>query len=78
MQHSDATKRELLALEERYWNAIKEKDSAAATSLSDDPCVVVGAHGVGEVDKSTLASILAGVQSTSSRRSRLKTYICVR
>jgi hypothetical protein len=29
MQHSDATKRELLALEEQYWNAIKEKDSAA-------------------------------------------------
>lgn len=58
MQLSDATKRELLALEKQYWNAVKEKDSATAASLSDDPCVIVGAQGVGEVDRSTLAKMV--------------------
>jgi hypothetical protein len=43
MDQNEATKRELLALEQRYWNAIKAKDAATATSLSADPCMVVGA-----------------------------------
>ena len=60
MQHEDATTRELLALEEQYWNAIKEKDPATAASLSDDPCFVVGAQGVGEIDRATLAKMLEG------------------
>lgn len=60
MQHADTIKQELLALENQFWNAIKEKDPATATSLSDDPCVVVGAQGVGEIDKPMLAEMLAG------------------
>ena len=47
MQVADATRRELLALEKQYWNAIMEKDARTATSLSDDPCVVVDAPGCG-------------------------------
>ena len=58
MGHADATKQELLALEKQYWNAIKDKDPATATSLSDDPCVVVGAQGVGELDRSMLAKMM--------------------
>lgn len=60
MEQANATKHELLALEKQYWNAIKEKDPATATSLSDDPCVVVGAQGVGEIRKSELAKMLHG------------------
>lgn len=60
MEHANATKQELLALEKQYWNAIKEKDAATATSLSDEPCVVVGAQGVGEMGKSELAKMLEG------------------
>lgn len=60
MQQANATKQELLALEKQYWNAIKDKDPATATSLSDDPCVVVGAQGVGELAKSELAKMLHG------------------
>src|SRR5262249_40276953 len=48
---------DLVTLEERYWNAIREGDSATAASLSDDPCLVVGAQGVGEVDRATLAKM---------------------
>lgn len=60
MEQTNATKQELLALEKQYWNAIKQKDSATATSLSDEPCVVVGAQGVGEMGKSELAKMLHG------------------
>jgi ketosteroid isomerase-like protein len=52
--------RELIALEQKYWNAIRDRDSATATSLSSDPCVVIGAQGVGELDKPTLARMLEG------------------
>jgi hypothetical protein len=49
---------ELLTLEKRYWQALKEQDLATALSLTDDPCIVVGAQGVGIVDKKTYASMM--------------------
>ena len=48
----------LMALERQYWNAIKNKDAKTAASLSSDPCVVVGAQGIGELDKRTLGKML--------------------
>lgn len=60
MDQANITKQELLTLEKQYWNAIKDKDSATASSLSDDPCVVVGAQGVGEIGKAALAKMLQG------------------
>ena len=58
MQHADSVGRELFALETKYWTAVKERDSSTAASLSSDPCVVVGAQGVGEIDRTTLAGML--------------------
>jgi hypothetical protein len=58
MQDTDTTNRELLGLEQRYWHAIKDKDSETAASLSDDTCVIVGPNGVGELDKATLTKML--------------------
>ena len=58
MRAQEATKQELMALEEKYWNAVKEKDVPTATSLSDATCVVVGAQGVGELDRPTLGRML--------------------
>jgi hypothetical protein len=49
---------ELLALERQYWDAIKNKDGSAATRLSDDRCIVVGPHGIGEIDKKALAGMV--------------------
>jgi hypothetical protein len=60
MEHSDSVGRELMALEKKYWNAIKDKDSSTAASLSNDPCVVVGAQGVGVLDRTTLGRMLQG------------------
>jgi hypothetical protein len=60
MQQDKTLSNELIALEKQYWDAIKEQDSSAATKLSDDPCVVVGAQGVGQIDKKTLAGMIQG------------------
>jgi hypothetical protein len=62
MQEKDAIRRELTELEKQYWTALQERDSARAAALSDDPCIVVGAQGVGEVDRPTLAKMLDGAQ----------------
>ena len=49
----DATiEQTLLDLERRYWQALKDKDVEAALELTDDPCIVTGAQGVGMIDHS--------------------------
>ena len=58
MNHLDALKREILALEMLYWNAIKAKDSRTAARLSDDPCMVVGAQGVGEITRAAFPKVM--------------------
>jgi uncharacterized protein (TIGR02246 family) len=41
------TDRELVELERRYWQALKDGDLAAALELTADPCIVTGAQGLG-------------------------------
>ena len=50
--------KELLKLERRYWKALKERDLDTALSLTDDPCIVVGAQGVGKVDHRMYSSMM--------------------
>jgi hypothetical protein len=50
--------KELLTLERRYWQALKERDLDTALSLTDDPCIVVGAQGVGKVDHQAYRSVM--------------------
>ena len=50
--------KELMDLEKQYWQAIKDKDVETAMRLSDDPCIVTGAQGVGKVDRKTLGAML--------------------
>ncbi len=56
----EKTSNELLRLERSYWDAIKERDVSAAKRLSDEPCLVVGAQGVGKVDRKALGDMLEG------------------
>ena len=55
---SQTLEEELRALETRYWNAIQNKDEKTAMKLSDERCVVVGAQGVGELDRERLGQML--------------------
>jgi len=52
--------RELLSLEQRYWQSMKDKDTQAATALTDYPCIVAGASGVMSVDEEAFSKMLEG------------------
>jgi hypothetical protein len=56
--HPRHVDRELLDLENAYWQAIKEKDVEAAKRLTADPCIVTGAQGAGRLDHQTLDGML--------------------
>lgn len=49
---------ELRAVEQRYWDAVQRKDADEAIELSDDACIVVGAQGVGSIDREQLGKML--------------------
>jgi hypothetical protein len=48
---------ELIDLERRYWQALKDKDVAAALEFTDEPCIVAGAQGVGLIDHPTYVAM---------------------
>ncbi len=50
--------RDLLALERRFWQAMKDGDAEAAADLADDPCIVTGAQGIGAIDRKTFVSMM--------------------
>ena len=60
MKQQDTLERQLLAREKSYWNAIMSKDTATVERLSDDPCLVVGAQGVGEIGRTAMKNMLEG------------------
>ena len=47
-----------LALERRFWDAMKDRDGSSAMDLSDDPTIVVGAQGTGEIPRAALGTML--------------------
>jgi hypothetical protein len=49
---------ELLLLERQYWQAMKDKNLDAATRLTEFPCIITGAQGVGSLDETSYASML--------------------
>lgn len=48
---------ELLDLERRFWDAMRDKDGEAASEMTADNCIVVGAQGVSAVDRKTMAKL---------------------
>lgn len=50
--------KELLDLETKFWNCMKEKDVDTALSLTDDPCIVAGPQGVSRIDRKTFAKLM--------------------
>jgi hypothetical protein len=49
---------ELLELERRYWQAMQDGDVDTAVKLTDFPCIVSGASGIGAVDKTTFTAMM--------------------
>lgn len=52
--------KELEELENRYWQSMKDQDVEAAVRLTDFPCLVAGASGVGLIDKETFRKMMSG------------------
>jgi ketosteroid isomerase-like protein len=50
--------KDLIALEKRFWQAIKDGDVDAAVDLADDDCIVAGPQGVERIDKATFATMM--------------------
>lgn len=50
--------RELLTLERQFWQAMKDGDADAAAALTDEPCIVTGAQGVGAIDRKTFVGMM--------------------
>lgn len=44
------TEQQLIDLERKYWDAMIAKDVDTAVRMSDDPCYVTGASGVGSIN----------------------------
>ncbi len=59
-----AESHELLTLERRFWQALKDKDVEAAIELTDDPCIITGAQGVGRVDRQTFTAMMRAATYT--------------
>lgn len=61
---SGAVEKEILELENRYWTAMKNKDVEGAMALTDFPCMVAGAPGVGRIDAETYRKMMTGAKWT--------------
>lgn len=48
---------ELLENERRFWNAMRAKDGEAASQLTHDSCIVVGAQGVSTISPATMGRL---------------------
>ena len=59
-----AVEKELLAMEEKYWQALKDRDGATAARLTDEPCIVSGAQGVDSISKESLESMVKAAPYT--------------
>lgn len=53
-------KREIIDLETRYWQAMKDKDVETALALTADPCIVTGAQGVSRIDADKYRRLMEG------------------
>jgi hypothetical protein len=55
---TNTTENEILSLERQYWQALQDGDAEACGRLSDDPCVVTGAQGVGKLSRADLVKMM--------------------
>jgi uncharacterized protein (TIGR02246 family) len=51
---------ELVDLEKKYWQALQDEDIDTALELTDDPCIVAGAQGVGTINHQAFRGMMQG------------------
>ena len=60
MTPTTTIEKELVDMEQQYWQAIRDKDVNAAMELTDNTCVVAGASGVASIDRESFGAMLKG------------------
>ncbi len=55
---TQADEKELVQLEKRYWQAMKDKDVETAMRLNDDPVIVTGAQGVATIGRDAFKGMM--------------------
>jgi len=58
---------EILDLEREYWQAIQNRDIETVLRLTDEPCTVTGAQGVGTCDREKIAAMFRAATYTLHR-----------
>jgi ketosteroid isomerase-like protein len=53
-----------MKLERRFWQAMKDGDVETCVNLTDDPCIVTGPQGIGQIDRNALAAMLRAATHT--------------
>jgi uncharacterized protein (TIGR02246 family) len=54
--------RQVLDLEKKYWKALKDGDVDTAASLTDEPCFITGANGIGSVDHRSFKNMMRNAE----------------
>ena len=55
-----AVDQEIVDLERKYWQAMKDKDVEAAVSLTDEVSIITGAQGVSRIDRQSYRKMMTG------------------
>lgn len=71
VMNNDASN-ELVQLEKKYWQAIKDQDAKTCAELSADPCLVIGAQGVGSYTRQQMRDMMEKEQSYTLQDFELK------
>ncbi len=50
--------KEILDLENKFWQSMIDKDAAVGAGLTADPCLVTGAQGVARIDRKHFAKMM--------------------
>lgn len=50
--------KEILGLEQQFWQSMIDKDSDRGAHLSADPCLITGAQGVARIDRKSFAKMM--------------------
>ncbi len=56
--------KEVLELENEFWQAIKTRDADTAAQLTDFPCLIAGAKGIGRVEKEAFVKMMKTARYT--------------
>ena len=54
-----ATQSEVLALEKKYWDALKSRDLPTMEALTADPCLLVGPQGASIIDRKQFKEMMS-------------------